>query len=142
MSPSPYLVLSSPRAGKTDCENRPNLFPALAQDVAKQKVDKSVQLIFGKTPAAGSFKPLGTIVSNPKTNGFNKGDEEGCNWVFVSAVLELQSRARALGADAIVDVVSYYKKNVYSNTEKFECANGAFVSAVALRGVAVKLGHN
>ena len=127
------------QAFSEDTINHFSIQHALGQAVAKKKVDPRIKLVFGKKLDPAKMRDLGTIIANPKTNGFNKSDEEACLWVFVSAVLELQEQARIRGADAVVDIVSYYKKNVYADEQKFECAKGTFVAAVALRGTAVRL---
>jgi uncharacterized protein YbjQ (UPF0145 family) len=42
--------------------------------------------------------------------------------------------AKQLGANAIVDTGSYYKKIEMSSPTQFECHEGTFTVAVALRG--------
>jgi len=45
-----------------------------------------------------------------------------------------KSAAKQLGANAIVDTVSYYKKVEMSSATQFECHEGTFTVGVALRG--------
>ena len=49
-----------------------------------------------------------------------------------------QTRADSEGANAVVNIVSYYKKNVFSSPTEYECHAGAFVTGVALKGMFVK----
>src|ERR1700749_2946748 len=58
-------------------------------------------------PVAKSF---GEYVTNKKTNSFGKPDLVVCRWAMLSALLQLRDRAKQLGADAVINIVSYYKK--------------------------------
>jgi len=82
---------------------------------------------------------LGEDVTNKKTNAANKSDAEACNWVALSALKALQDGARSRGANAVVDVVSYYKKNEFKSTTNFECYAGAILAGVALKGTYAKV---
>lgn len=99
--------------------------------------DSKVRFYFGvgKGPAGDS---LGSTVANRKTNALNKSDQEACEWVFLSCMLALQSKAESEGADAVVDIVSYYKKSINADSSAFECHAGATVAGVALKGTLVK----
>jgi uncharacterized protein YbjQ (UPF0145 family) len=56
-------------------------------------------------------------------------------------MLRLQQRAKELGADAVVNIVSNYKNEEMSSETEFECHDGAMMSGVALKGEFVKLKH-
>lgn len=111
----------------------------LASPEARAKLDGSVQFFLAgqKTPEVTERK--GEDVSNKKTNGFNKDVTTGCQWAALSALLEFQNRARQLGANAVVDIVSYYKKDTFSSATEYECHDGAFVTGVALKGTYAKV---
>lgn len=59
------------------------------------KLDDGVALYFGDQPHPRVMKSYGTFATNKKTNAFGKSDEAACQHVFLSAVIELQARARA-----------------------------------------------
>ena len=82
---------------------------------------------------------LGEDVTNKKTNAANKSDAEACNWVALSALKALQDGAKSRGANAVVDIVSYYKKNEFKSTTNFECYAGAILAGVALKGTYAKV---
>lgn len=82
---------------------------------------------------------LGEDVTNKKTNAANKSDVEACNWVALSALLALQDGAKSRGANAVVDIVSYYKKNEFKSATNYECWAGTFVAGVALKGTYAKV---
>ena len=54
-------------------------------------------------------------------------------------MVALERRAQQLGANAVVNIVSYYKKDVMSSTTEFECHAGAIIAGVALKGDFVKI---
>jgi hypothetical protein len=82
---------------------------------------------------------LGTFTSNKRTNAANKSDEAACQIAFLSALISLQSRASALGADAVVDVRSITKHKDLDSATQYRCVAGAFVANVALEGRMVRL---
>ena len=51
----------------------------------------------------------------------------------------LQQRARQLGGNAVVNIVSVYKKEEVVSETHFECNAGTFVGNVELRGEVVLL---
>ena len=112
---------------------------ALEAKDAKEKLDGSVKFYFGNQPTPTIVTKLGTDVTNQKTNAFGKSDERACNWVFLSAMIQLEKRAKQLGANAVVNIVSYYQKDVMSSPTDFECHAGTVIAGVALRGEFVKI---
>ncbi|MEN5203610.1 excinuclease ATPase subunit [Stenotrophomonas sp. TWI700] len=82
---------------------------------------------------------LGEDVTNKKTNAANKSDAEACRWVALSALRALQDGAKSRGANAVVDIVSYYKKNEFKSTTHYECYAGAILAGVALKGTYAKV---
>jgi hypothetical protein len=115
------------------------LADVLSSAEAKKTLDPGIQLYFGKQPYAQPAQRFSTNTSNKKTNFFNKTDQEGCNWVFLSAVRKLQEHARRNGGNAIVNIVSNYKNQEFSSETEFECGAGSIVGGVALRGEVVSI---
>lgn len=111
---------------------------ALQRGYDEGVIDKSIQLSFKGQSRPRYKKTIGTYKTNKKTNAFGKSDEQACQWVFLSAVKALISRAKKVGGKAVVDIVSNYKNKPYQSTTKFECGAGAFVAGVALKGKVVQ----
>ena len=84
-------------------------------------------------------RDFGTFTANRKTNSFNKSDQHACEWVFLSAVIALQGRAKAEGGNAVVNIHSYIKKHEVSSATDFQCEIGTFTAGSTLRGTVVKL---
>ena len=102
-------------------------------------IDGSVRFYLAgqKTPHVASR--MGEDVTNRKTNAANKSDEQACRWVALSALKALQDGARARGANAVVDIVSYYKKNEFKSASNYECYAGSILAGVALKGTYAKV---
>ena len=112
---------------------------ALEVKDAEEKLDGSIKFYFGNQETPKIVSKLGTDVSNRKTNAVGKSDEKACNWAFLSAMIALERRAKQLGANAVVNIVSYYRKVEMSSTTDFECHAGAVIAGVALKGDFVKI---
>ncbi|PTT82847.1 excinuclease ATPase subunit [Pelomonas sp. HMWF004] len=106
----------------------------LSMPEAKEKLDPAMKFFLAGQDTPKVIKRFSTDTSNPKTNGFNKSDEFGCKWAALSALISLQNSAKREGANAVIDIVSFYKKNEYKSATDFECHAGAIIIGVALRG--------
>lgn len=131
------LVVSLAGVSIADARDTKHLLPisvALETKDAEDKLGGDVRFFFGdqKTPAV--LKKLGSDTANKKTNAFNKTDEKACNWAFLSAMVALERKAKSLGANAVINITSYYNRVVMSSQTEFECHAGAIVAGVVLRG--------
>lgn len=106
----------------------------LAMPEAKEKLDPNFRFFLAGQQTPKIVKRFASDVSNPKTNGVGKTDEFGCKWAALSALINLQNSAKREGANAVVDIVSYYKKVEYKSATDFECHAGAIIIGVALKG--------
>ncbi|WP_322032744.1 excinuclease ABC subunit A [Paraburkholderia sp. J76] len=103
------------------------------------KVSDDVALYFAGQPHPAVAKTLGQFSTNKKTNAFGKSDEAACQHVFLSAVAELQERARKEGGNAVINIKSNYKNELRESATEFTCGAGAMVAGVALVGDVVTL---
>ena len=136
------LVVSLATVSPLHARDTRHLLPiaaAMETKDAQDKLDGSVKFFFGDQAAAQVLTKLGSDVANRKTNAFGKSDEKACNWAFLSALVALEKRAQQLGANAVINVVSYYNKKVMSSTTEFECHAGAVIAGVVLKGDFVKI---
>ncbi|MGQ0585800.1 MAG: hypothetical protein ACT4PK_01170 [Gammaproteobacteria bacterium] len=132
------LVLVSLSADARDDRLRFSVKEAMAKDETKAKLDGSVRFYWGKNAPEGA-KMLGTFTANKKTNFFNKSDEEGCYWSWLSAMVALQERARKEGGNAVVNIKSIYRKQELVSATEFECGAGNVTGGVSLRGTVAKV---
>lgn len=110
---------------------------AVQRAMADGTLDGSVKFYLAGTHSGGQVLKKG-IVTNKKTNGFLKSAENSCDWVLRSALIQLQTAAKQRGANAVTNIVSYYKSNETRSTTTYECHKGATIAGVALKGDLVK----
>jgi hypothetical protein len=112
-------------------------------DVMKKPENTSqlegVSFYFGDQGHPSIKNNHGEFRTNKKTNAFNKSDLNACQWVMMSALLQLHKRAQSLGANAVINIKSNYKNQVVSSETDFTCGAGATVAGVALIGTIVEL---
>lgn len=133
------LTLSAPAFARDTAHHLP-LAEVIGSPMAKAEgLDGSVKFYLAGQPHPRVLQSMSEDVSNKKTNGVNKTDAEACRWVALSVLLAFQQKAKSLGANAVVDIVSYYKKNEYSDPVNYECHSGALMSGVALKGRFAKI---
>ncbi len=111
-------------------------FEKVVADMTRaNKLDGSVKFYLSGNLPRGKVSVLSPgAVTNKKTNAFNKSDAEACEWALQSALLTLQDAAKKVGANAVTDIVSFYKSNVRKDASTYECHAGAFIGGVALKG--------
>lgn len=102
--------------------------------LANGKLDSSVTFHLSGAPTPAVRARFGDDVSNKKTNSVGKDDQTACRWVALSALIAFQSSAKQKGANAVVDLHSYYKRNAVKNPVNIECHAGNIVTGVALKG--------
>lgn len=133
------LALASTAALARDDRNMYPLEDPLNTEAAKEKLDPEVKLYFGNQKHTKVEKRYGEWGTNKKTNAFGKSDKQACEWAFLSAVMELQERARKEGGNAVVNIRSNYKNQTTSSETEYMCGSGAIMAGVALKGDVVKL---
>jgi len=130
---------SSVTAQAADRKVNLSIAAAMAANDGKEKLGDSVQYFFAGQPTPKVIEKLGTDKTSQKTNAFGKSDEKACNWVFLSAMMRLEKRAKELGANAVVNIVSNYGNNESASATEFECHAGAIMAGVALKGDFVRI---
>jgi hypothetical protein len=126
-------VLAGPAMAR-DTELHLPLADVLAMPEAQGKLDGSVTFFLAGAKTPKVLEKKGEDVSNKKTNGVGKDDITACKWAALSALIAFQDKAKSLGANAVVDLVSYYKKDTFSSATEYECHAGAVVVGVTLKG--------
>lgn len=115
-----------------------NFKEAVNRAVADGVLDGSVQFYLAGTQSGGKVVQK-DLVTNKKTNGFAKSAASSCDHVLRSALIQFQNTAKANGANAVTNIVSYFKANESSSTTTYQCAKGTALTGVAIKGDIVKL---
>ncbi|MGA3252344.1 MAG: excinuclease ABC subunit A [Paraburkholderia sp.] len=103
------------------------------------KVTPDVALYFAGQSHPAVAQSYGEFATNKKTNAFGKSDLQACQHVFLSAVIELQERARKEGGNAVINIKSNYRNELTESATEFTCGAGAVIAGVALVGDVVTL---
>jgi uncharacterized protein YbjQ (UPF0145 family) len=106
---------------------------------AKEKLDGSVKFYLAGAPTPKIEKKFGEDVGNEKTNSVGKTAERACQWAALSALIAFEKHAKQQGANAVVDMASYYKKETSKSPTDVECHDGTFVTGVTLKGTYAKV---
>jgi hypothetical protein len=112
----------------------------MASPEVHDKIDGTVQFYFGDTKHPPALQKFGIYVTNQKTSAFLVSDAKSCRRAFASALIEFQKRALELGANAVINIHSYYDKEDISSDTDVQCHAGGAITGVALRGEFVKVG--
>lgn len=102
-------------------------------------IDGSVRFYLAGARHPAVQSRMGSDISNKKTNAANKSDLEACQWAALSALLAFQEKAKSMGANAVVDIVSFYKRREYSSPINFECHAGSIIAGVTFKGSYAKI---
>ena len=129
----------APTADARDTRQHFDIATAIAAGKADGTLDGSVQFHFKGARAPAIATRLGPARTNKKTNAFGKSDGTACQWVFLGALKALQEAARERGANAVIDIESNYKNQVFSSATQYECGAGGLMAGVALKGVYAKV---
>ncbi|MDR0715957.1 MAG: excinuclease ATPase subunit [Azoarcus sp.] len=99
------------------------------------QLDGSVKFYLKGQAIPGKVKQtFPEAISNKKTKATRRSDEQACDWALRSVLITFQDNAKSHGANAVIDMVSYYKKIEYADATKFECHAGKIMAGVAMKG--------
>ena len=138
------IVLMIVLTGTSQARDTRHMYPlseAMGNEHAKAKLGGDIKFYFGNQKHPKVIKNFGEFMSNKKTNAFNKTDKFACEWAFLSAMLSFQDRARQLGGNAVINLRSYYKKNLISSASEYECGAGAVIAGVTFLGEVVQIAN-
>lgn len=142
------VLLAAGLAGTAHARNDKLLLPieqAMRTNGTRALVSDDVPLRFGKMSANGAelmggtsvhgvADPYGQIVNGYTNQRRQLPDEVVCLNAFRKALVELQTKARAAGADAVVGIVSNYNGVEMDSPSAYECHIGHTRGVVDLRG--------
>ncbi len=132
------LFLSAPLLARESILHYP-LRDVMNMPEAKSQLDGSVKFYLAGQKTPKILERMSSNVSNKKTNSVGKSEEFGCRWAALSALASFQESAKRLGANAVVDIVSYYKKVESKSASDYECHSGNIIVGVTLKGTYAKI---
>jgi hypothetical protein len=99
----------------------------------------AVKFFFGAQKTPDILTRFGTYSATPRAAAGGMSDEKACYGAFHWTLVNMENRARRLGANAVVNIVSFYKRNETSSAVEFECHVGNAIASVFFRGDFVKI---
>lgn len=133
------ILLTTTVADARDTLHKFPLEAAMAKAQASGQLAPGIKVFFGTQKYPKPTAQLGPARTNKKTNFFNKSDQEGCEWAFLSAMIQMTQYAQRVGGNAIVNMRSNYRNSEFSSETEYECGAGNVTGGVALIGDVVKL---
>jgi hypothetical protein len=133
------LLVTSTVADARDTMHKFPIESAIAKAQASGQLAPGIKLFWGKQKFGKPTAQLGVAKTNKKTNFFNKSDQEGCEWAFLSSMIALTTYAQRLGGNAVVNIRSNYKNIEFSSETEYECGAGNVTGGTAFVGDVVKL---
>jgi hypothetical protein len=112
---------------------------ALQSSASREGPEGAVKFFFARQETPQVISTLGSGTTHQRARTNPSIDGRACNAAFLLALADLQKRARQLGANAVINIASYYKKTELANVTEFECHAGA-AAHVMLRGEFVNIG--
>jgi hypothetical protein len=137
------LAIAFAVGGSAHARNVKYLLPisaALEAPDIKEKPDGSVKFFFGKQDIPTIVARLGSDAPYRKSTTRGTSDDFACKRAFLLALVALENRAKQLGANGVINIISYFRKSETSSMTEFECHAGAS-AGVGLRGDYVKIAH-
>jgi hypothetical protein len=119
------------------------ILPIVAAMEASDLPDRptgSVKFFFGNQKSPEILTKFGSYVATPRTAAMSMSDEKACYGALLWTLVALEKRALQVGANAVVNIVSYYQKNEMASATEFECHVGNVIATVWLKGDLVKIG--
>jgi len=134
----PALLMAAPAAAD-DAVSTHELSAVTARPEYAAQLD-GVRFYFGNQshPAVARRIEEGAQTSL-RTRKFGRSSEEACQWVMLSALLQLRNHALAVGGNAVVNVRSNWRNQEWSSATQYQCAAGFLMAGVALKGDVVSL---
>jgi hypothetical protein len=110
---------------------------ALKSKDAQETPNGSVKFFFGKQETAEIVTRLGSYSTHQRSTTRPAEDAIACNVAFLKALV-LQKRAQQAGANAVVNIVSYYKNDTLTSETESNVMPG-FRRTFMLKGELVKI---
>lgn len=136
------LLSASAIAHARDTAVEQSFAELLASPEAKAAgIDGSVRFYLAGQSHPRVLKTLGGDRSNKKTNAANKSDQAACAHAALSVLRAFQDKAKSLGANAVVDMVSLSNSGEIKSPANYSCRAGSIIAGVAMKGSYAKIAN-
>lgn len=136
------LMLSMSAANLAHGRNVKIVLPIAAALAAENIPDRpagAVKFFFASQKSPEVLSKIESYIATPRSGAMSMSDERACNGAFLWTLLAMEKRALQKGANAVVNIVSYYERNEMASATEFECHVGNVIATVWLKGDLVKI---
>lgn len=129
----PLLLLTAPAASAEDDVANYAIANVLERaDFATEF--EGFHFYFGDTRRPASRVVESNVRTSLRTRKFGRSNEEACQWVMLSALIQLRDHARSVGGNAVANIRSNWQNQEFSSRSEYQCAAGFLMAGVALKG--------
>ena len=108
---------------------------------AEQELDGQVRFyLSGQAHTAVVMRHHDEVVT-AKIRGAGEEEIETCKRAALKALVQYQAKARKMGANAIIDIVSYFDEQPYMSPSQYECHAGSRTVVVVFKGSYAKISY-
>ena len=112
---------------------------ALAATGIADRPTGAVKFFFATQKSPEVIKNFGSHLAAPRTGAAARSDQRACHEAFLWTLINLEKRAQRVGANAVVNIVSYYRRKERARATEFECHVGNVIVTVWRKGDLVKI---
>lgn len=133
----PVLLMATPAAAEDAVSTHAIENVLQRPDFGSQM--EGVTFSFGAGSPAVSRRIEEGVTTSVRTRKFGRSTEESCQWVMMSALIQLRQRAIDLGGNAVINIRSNWRNVEWSSESEYQCASGFLMAGVALKGDVVEI---
>src|ERR1043165_1127604 len=127
------FCLSAVSADARNITHMMQISNAMESSDVPEKPSGSIKFVFG-TDKAPKVKTITNQRLVRKVSLRASNNVTACNQAFMSILAAFEQKAKEMGANAVVNIVSSYGRQQMASATHFECHEGSGYMAVALRG--------
>jgi hypothetical protein len=132
-------VFSVPAAQAKDDRMLMDIAAALATPAGHDRFDDTVAFLWADQAYPPPLQTYDIHTTEYRAFAPTRTEDEACIVAFIEALALLRDHAKAVGANAVVDIKSIYRNREFRSDTQFECRAGYVVNTVSLEGRVVKL---
>jgi hypothetical protein len=112
---------------------------AMAAADVSDRPTGAVKFFFATQKSPEILKDLGSYLAAPRTGAAGLSDQRACHEAFLWTLVDFEKRAHRAGANAVVNIVSFYRYKEMASATNFECHVGNVIVTVWLKGDLVNI---
>lgn len=116
-----FTAFGTTQAGALEDTIQISVADVMAKPEIQQALYNSVKFFFGNTPHPAVLHEFKKFTTNKKAKSRDDSIAGACEHAFLSALQQFQKRAKNIGANAVVDIHSYYRHQETSSDTSVEC---------------------